>query len=390
MIIKQRVPAVRLMMVTVFIFSQFIAMATAQEQKIQARGYGTIYQSDKSTARDRAIEDAQRKAVEQALGTMISSESITENYQLIHERILSLSNGYIEKYQVISETQTGDELEVEISALVGIRKLDDSLQAVKNLIRRMNKPRLMVLIAEQSILEEGKKDHAKLSATNLGISENVLITAFKEKGFHFVDRQALAGKIEVADPMTLVNDHERVKTLANLTDAQLAIIGQAQARTSGKVHGIYSGQANISLRVLKPDTGEILVATHSHAAVPFVDPSTANTKALTQAAEKISQALMEKILRKWRSETGGIRNITLIVKNISYSRLKTFRGWLPKYIRGIRTVNQRNLIDGTAELDVEVIGSAQNLADELSEKKFLDKTIEVQKLLSNKVGIELK
>jgi hypothetical protein len=370
--------------------------AFAQSREIRSKGYGTIYGNNKAAARDKAIEDAQRKAVEQAMGTMISSESVTKNFQLISDRILSLSSGYIENYRVIAEKEIDGELEVEIAAIVGMSKLSDSVQAIKSLIRRMDRPKIMVLIAEQSIREEGQRlseksgGEAVLSSTSLGVAENVLIEFFRAKGFDFIDRQALAGQVQIADPLTLVNDKERVKKIANLTDAQVVIFGQAQARNTGEVQGIYSGQANISLRALKTDTGEIIAATHAHAAVPFVDPSTANTKALSQAAKKISQKLMDQILSQWQSEASGSRSICLVIKGINYADVKELRSWLTKYVRGVKSVHQRYVKNGMAELDLDIQGSAQNLADELSEKKFQNKTIEVLDLLSNKVSIQLK
>ena len=369
----------------------------AQSQEIKAKGYGTIYGGNKTAARDRAIEDAQRKAVEQAMGTMISSETVTENFQMINDRILSLSSGYIEKYRVTSEKVVDNEMQVEISALIGTDKLKDSVQAIKSLIRRMDRPKLMVLIAEQSIREEGKQSsgkgdagHVVLSATSLGVTENALIEFFRKKGFDFVDRQALAGQIEVSDPLTLVNDKEKIKNIANLTDAQVVIFGQAQARTTDKVHGIYSGQATISLRALKTDTGEIIAATNAHAAVPFVDPSTANTKALTEASKQISLKIMEQILEKWQSESSGLRNISLIIKKVKYSEAKRFRSWLIKHIRGVKEVHQRSVKNQIAQFDLDMKGTAQDLADELSEKKFQEKTIEVLDLSPNKVSIEFK
>ena len=371
---------------------------SAQSQEIKAKGYGTIYGGNKTAARDRAIEDAQRKAVEQAMGTMISSETVTENFQLINDRILSLSSGYIEKYRVTSEKVVDNEMQVEISAVIGTDKLKDSVQAIKSLIRRMNRPKLMVLIAEQSIREEGKQSSGKgdstgrvvLSATSLGVTENALIEFFRKKGFDFVDRQALAGQIEVSDPLTLVNDEEKIKNIANLTDAQVVIFGQAQARTTDKVHGIYSGQATVSLRALKTDTGEIIAATNAHAAVPFVDPSTANTKALTKASKEISLKIMDQILEQWQSESSGSRNISLIIKKVKYSDAKRFRSWLTKHIRGVKEVHQRSVKNQIAQFDIDMKGSAQDLADELSEKKFQEKTIEVLDLSPNKVSIEFK
>lgn len=371
--------------------------SVSMAMEVHTTGYGTVYDDGKAAARDRAIEDAQRKAVEQAMGTMVSVETITQNYQLIDDRILSLASGYIQRYQVTSESEKGNEIEVTIVAQIGEDKLSDSLQAIKNLIRRMDKPKLMVLIAEQSIREEGSvstggqgSGAAMLSATNLGVAENALIETYRAKGFEFVDRQALAGRIDVVDPVTLVSDQETVRGLANLTDAQVVIFGQAQSRTGAEMQGIYSGQANISLRALKADTGEIIGAATAHAAVPFVDPTTANTKALAEASRTVGKKLMDQILRQWKIESGGTRNVALVVKGTTYNELITFRAWLPKYVRGVKAVRQRSVRGSVAELDIDLQGSAQNLADELSRHKFNDRAIEVQGLLPNKVSIELK
>ncbi len=41
----------------------------------------------KDIARDHAIKDDLRKAVEQAVGTFISSETVVENYEVLSDRI---------------------------------------------------------------------------------------------------------------------------------------------------------------------------------------------------------------------------------------------------------------------------------------------------------------
>jgi len=43
----------------------------------------------KDIARDHAIKDALRKAVEQAVGTFIFSETVVENYEVLSDRIYS-------------------------------------------------------------------------------------------------------------------------------------------------------------------------------------------------------------------------------------------------------------------------------------------------------------
>ena len=71
----------------------FGAPAYAEDAvKVEAVGQAAIYGKDVAQARDKAIDDARRKAVEQAIGSMVSSETVTENFQLISDKILSNSS----------------------------------------------------------------------------------------------------------------------------------------------------------------------------------------------------------------------------------------------------------------------------------------------------------
>jgi hypothetical protein len=54
------------------------APAWAATQDAEVEGVAAVVKDDVATARDRAIDDAKRKAVEQIAGTQVSSETITE------------------------------------------------------------------------------------------------------------------------------------------------------------------------------------------------------------------------------------------------------------------------------------------------------------------------
>ena len=64
--------------------------AKAQDTKtVTAEGVAAIQGNNLDIARDAAIEDAQKRAVEQAIGILIDSQTQVENYQLISDKILS-------------------------------------------------------------------------------------------------------------------------------------------------------------------------------------------------------------------------------------------------------------------------------------------------------------
>src|SRR5262245_4601069 len=96
---------------------------------VTAEGVASIG-TDKAAAHDKAIEDALRRAVEQAVGTMVESETSVENYQLLSDKIYSRSSGYVKKYQVVSEQAEGNLLRIRIEAEVDSGYLNSDLAAI--------------------------------------------------------------------------------------------------------------------------------------------------------------------------------------------------------------------------------------------------------------------
>src|SRR5262245_58225033 len=97
----------RIIIFTVLFLSVSL-FASAQETKtVTAEGVASVG-NDPGTAHDKAIEDALRRAVEQAVGTMVESETATQNYELLSDKIYSRSQGYVKNYDVLSENTEGN------------------------------------------------------------------------------------------------------------------------------------------------------------------------------------------------------------------------------------------------------------------------------------------
>lgn len=54
-------------------------------------------------ARDHAISDALRKAVEQGVGVFINSETAVKNFTLLKDEIYSNAQGYVASYRIIDD-----------------------------------------------------------------------------------------------------------------------------------------------------------------------------------------------------------------------------------------------------------------------------------------------
>src|SRR5262245_57048633 len=111
----------------VFVFLSLSFVADAQQTRVvTADGVATVC-ADPAAAHDKAVEDALRRAVEQAVGTMVESETATENYELLSDKIYSRSQGYVKNYEVLSEKTEGNLLRVKISAEVSTGDISNEL-----------------------------------------------------------------------------------------------------------------------------------------------------------------------------------------------------------------------------------------------------------------------
>ena len=369
-----------------------LSIATEKATQVTVEGQAVIFNKDKVTARDKAIDDALRKAVESSVGTMISAETKVQNYQVLSDKIYTQAKGYIKKYSVLTEKVEEGIITVKIQALVKKTFLEKDVMAIQGLIARKGKPRLLVMLAEQNVGQGGYSYWwGSGGSGDIRIAENTLIGFFRDKGFTFVDYQVLGAQKKIGKQTNVSN--KDVMDLASKTEAEVVLIGKASARDAGSVMGtsMHSGQANISVRALNTDNGEIIATASSHGSSVHVDPTTAGTNALKVTTEKLSAKLMKKILAQWQKDTSGFANIRFKVSGLkNYKQLADLKMILQHQVRGVRGVHERRMSGKTAVLDLELSSTTQAFAAELSGKKIPKFSIEISKVLPNQVDIELK
>jgi len=68
-----------------------------------------IYKSDKGLMLDALRQDAMRQCVEKAVGTMVESSSLVENFTLVQDRVLTHSKGLIKRVIKQSDPWLGED-----------------------------------------------------------------------------------------------------------------------------------------------------------------------------------------------------------------------------------------------------------------------------------------
>ncbi|MEJ2096483.1 MAG: hypothetical protein P8Y38_04940, partial [Deltaproteobacteria bacterium] len=67
--------------------------AASESMETTAEGVGVIVDNNTAQAKDQAVQDALRLAVEQAAGIMVASETLVQNYEVLRDQIYSKSQG---------------------------------------------------------------------------------------------------------------------------------------------------------------------------------------------------------------------------------------------------------------------------------------------------------
>ncbi len=360
--------------------------------QVQVTGMGAITYNDMAAARDRALQDALRKAVEQTLGTMIDSQTRVENYMVVEDRILNWTRGYVKTFQIISERKAAEDLyEVTINAQVDAADLEKDVNAVEHLIHSMGNPRIMFLVDEKNA--GAASDGSHYFDVSMTAAETVLMNKFMEKGFQVIDPATVrASKERDAVLAALHGDQKAAAALAVALEAEVVVTGKAVVTVASGVNlgGMKSCQANLDARVIDADVGTVLATAMKNSAYPHIDPVSGGAKAIEKAGALLADELIGKILQKWRSKFYQANTVKLMVTGLrSYTDASHFRGALTYLGRGIKAVNQRQIAGSVGEFDVEIAGTADQLARELDQRQVSDYLVDVTGATANQVTISI-
>jgi hypothetical protein len=339
-------------------------------------------------AREKAIDDALRRAVEQAVGTLISSDTMTNNFQVVHDKILAQTSGYVKSYQIVKEEQVGQEFRVTVMADVGRENLQRSLEALGLLHELKEKPKVMVIIEE--------KVGGLFGTTaweNVGQAESTIMERLVAAGFSVVDPATVRANIPRDKALRLLEGDPKAAAAAGLQyGAQIVITGRSFSKNAGgRLLGtqMQSIQATLQARVVRADDGRVISSRSEQGAKAHIDEMQGGALAIKEASEKLSDTVINDILSSWKKEVyGRSQQITLIISGlVSYRHLSAVKTFLEKDLQGVKAVHQRNFTQGTAELQLDYAGKSGLIADELATKQFTGFRLEPTNVTPNRLDV---
>ncbi len=319
-----------------------LLLSDADVKEVMVEGVAAIKENRKDIARDQAIKDALRKAVEQAVGSFISSETVVENYQVISDRIYSKAEGYIADYKVLREKVEGDLYRVLISAKVKMGDIKDDLKAIGILVEYMGRPRIAVLLEDDDI--------------RTAIEEHLVNLGFPVVDFETIAKNTQKDKLKAV----FDGDEDLAKEIALRNGAEIFIMGSSKVDEKDyRGRSIY--EVVVRAKVVESSTGEIISSRVVKKEVPF-DETEAKLETSKEMAEKISND----ILKKWK---GGVNVVYLKVSGIRRGEINAIKSKLSDNIRGLRGINTKEIRKNYVVYEIITSSTPQEVLDEINSLK---------------------
>jgi hypothetical protein len=366
-----------LFLLLIFLVGLVPQIANSQSTTVESQGVAAIVQGNRDISRDKAIEDALRNAVEQATGSLIENETLVENYQLLSDKIY-----YVQTYEVLDEKVDQGLYRVTIQATVASGDLKHDLRALNVLMRQVRKPRVMVLFEES--MSEGVKSGR--------LAEDAISKVLLDNGFKLVDADTVRRNLGQDKVQGLLAGDGRVAAvISDKYGAEMLLLGTAQAVTNQVTIGdikINSNQAVISAKLVRADTGEVKVSETRQAAKPHVNSLSGIQMAISEASELLANDMIDKIIQIFHEEVYNIANVNLTIFGLQgYGHLQEVIQLISDNVRGIKEIYQRNYTMGTADLEVELTGSTQSLAADLTTRKFGNYKFNIKESTHNQLQV---
>ncbi len=306
-----------------------------------------------------ATKDAQRQAIEQAVGAMVDSSTLVQNFQLVDDKIYSKSRGYVKSYKVLSEKQASDgQWEVKIEAVVDEGALKNDLNSIGILRQKMGNPRLMVLY-----------DPTQLG-TNFDPRDPAIIEAYEGIVQHLTKLEFQVVDKNIADQFTLrkfsksEDIYKEASELGLANQAEYIIVYSIRAVPQPNKGGMFYTQAQISAKVINTSTANI-VANQMIQGAGFDknDAVFAYQKGARKAGENVALWLIEKVLKVWQNQTVNGRPVIVEILHIKdFSMMLSVKDQLKKTY-GVKSLTQRSSTSTSVEYELNFVGEVDGLLD---------------------------
>ncbi|TKJ42353.1 hypothetical protein CEE37_01340 [candidate division LCP-89 bacterium B3_LCP] len=309
--------------VTILLLLSAVWAQDSPVETVTVRGEATIYEGDIPAARDEALVDAQRNALEQVMGVQIKSETAIQDFMLADDTILSMISGHVKDSRITSEKQEMEYLVLEVECDV-VKEL--SPEEAQKLMRNFSCVVGFTTEIDGGVVDDNRignkliSDLVKADFDVRDISQMLSLEGYQAQFRKAVDNQDIAAARWIG--------RQLLSNVVIVGKAKLEMKEKKEVTGFAGVVGVYVYDCWLEARAIEAESGQIIA---QYASEFEGVQGTGNTpqKAVTMAMTRAERAFSKDLLSQL-TEYGGkkSRPITVEVEGIptyeSFQKVKQF------------------------------------------------------------------
>jgi len=368
--------------------------ASTHSKTIVVIGTGIIKGNNVASAREKAISEGLVTAVGVVMASAVPLEVFVPNFQTLNEIIYTNTENFINGYRVLAETKHKNLYRVIVQAGVSVVKIKQQLVKIGIMVGEEEKPRILLLVAEQNIGDLVPNYWWREASSNKeNITETMLAKIFISKGFVIMKHVKFPEFnkdnnlfFKTPDP-----DFKAVTALAKHFQADMVVIGHASAEQTTNTMGedLRSFKGTVLVKAIRISKQEKIGKSFQTVITVNADEAAGGIEAISQAASLAGKDLALQITSSYKRKKNETVKIKVIVEGTRVlSNFVKFRSALSS-LNNVKEIQSIEMKADKATLIVEYNGDVNTLAESLMLKSFESFGINISEVLPDQMRVVL-
>ncbi|MGD8561187.1 MAG: hypothetical protein PVG03_01570 [Desulfarculaceae bacterium] len=351
----------------VLLWGQPLAAQTKEVTNVLCLGQAPATGSE-AQARERAVNDALRRAVGRVAVEMVDTATLAEKLDLLKLEILDKAPSFVEAYSLRSAKVDQGVALALVSVGVNRGVLDQALTRVGLRLGSARLAKTLVLVSEDTA--PGRPPVFWWSGIPGVPSAPAPVAAvLKSLGVEITDINILKGKVPEEERQAVLNEEQALE-LARLAGAGLVLMGRVRTYPL-----VTSPGAEVSplaqLQVLDAVQGKVLAMEEVEGPGFSTTPGSGASQMVNQAVEQAVRKLLEQVAGASTTSSSGQKEVLVTIKGVrSLADLNHFEEVLGSLTSQVAELSRESAGAGWARLRLKLKVSSSQLADQLLLEDF--------------------
>jgi len=355
-------PPLILLLLIVVLFETVLSDAKIRKEsatnEVLAIGTASIVSGNLALAKKSAISRALMKGVENYLVHRLGSQGIVNNFQRFIEEIIPGAKEEIENFNILTETQFGNEYKVFVRLKVNEKVIDKKLREAGLIF--MEGPPIKVLFLVSEVKDEtifywwkDPEVHSALSPTELALNK-----VFQKRGFSSINRP-------LSVPVTGFSKALRSPTLEEADVLKWGELFSSDVVIYGQANIVDEKEVSLTLNAFDVNQGlQIGQDFQVEQIEKRLEANEQIIETLERLVDRLADRLTPTIVRTVRFDHEKVHQFEITLKDLnSLKRFRIFRDFLRRDVVGVKSVRQTRVRKNSISIAIEFQGERNGFLD---------------------------